>query len=84
MKRLWRAECESESYIGAMTVPRRIPVRKLRLGEEDELADYVALTPSERLAMIWPLTVQAWAFAGRDIRELRLSRSTVRVIRRGR
>lgn len=67
-----------------MTDRRQMRVRKLRRGEEDELADYFDKTPSERLAMIWPLTVEAWAFAGRDIRELRLSRSTVRVSRRGR
>lgn len=59
-------------------------VRKLRLGDEDELADYCELTPSQRLAMIWPITIEAWAFAGQDIRELRLSRSTVRIIRGGR
>lgn len=64
-----------------MTEPRQIKVRKLRLGEEDQLADYYEKTPSERLAMIWPITVAAWAMAGKDISELRLSRSTVRVIR---
>ncbi|MGQ0539731.1 MAG: hypothetical protein ACT4R6_12350 [Gemmatimonadaceae bacterium] len=64
-----------------MSHKRQIRTRKLRHGEEDELADYYDKTPSERLAMIWPITVTAWALAGRDIRELRLSRSTVRVIR---
>ena len=64
-----------------MTEPRKIRVRKLRRGEEDELADYYDKTPTERLAMIWPLTIEAWAFAGQDIREQRLSRSTVRIIR---
>ncbi len=67
-----------------MREPRQIPVRKLHLGEEDDLADYIDKTLSERLAMIWPLTIEAWAFAGQDIRERRLSRSTVRIIRGGR
>ncbi|MGQ0643729.1 MAG: hypothetical protein ACT4P6_23520 [Gemmatimonadaceae bacterium] len=63
---------------------RNIPVRKLWLGDEDELSDYYDKTPSERLAMIWPITVAAWAMAGHDISELRLSRSAVRIIRGGR
>lgn len=67
-----------------MIEKRQIPLRKLRLGTEDELADYYDLTPSQRLAMIWPITVAAYAMTGQDIRELRLSRSTVRTIRGGR
>lgn len=64
-----------------MIEKRQIPVRKLRLRTEDALADYYDLTPSQRLAMIWPTTVTAYAMMGHDIRELRLSRSAVRVIR---
>lgn len=67
-----------------MSDRRNMRVRKLVRGEEDELADYSDLTPGERMAMVWPLTVEAWAITGHDIRELRLSRSTVRVIRKGR
>jgi len=55
------------------------PTRKLRLGESepDETAE---LSPAHRLAMVWPLTLQAWAFKGLD-HEPRLPRHVVRVIR---
>jgi len=29
--------------------------------------DFVSMTPEKRLAMVWPLTVQAYAFLGIDI-----------------
>ncbi|GJG87912.1 hypothetical protein tb265_30930 [Gemmatimonadetes bacterium T265] len=57
-------------------------VRKTTLADEDELADYRELTPSERMEMIWSLTQSAWAFMGRDAEaESRLSRRTARVQR---
>ncbi len=56
------------------------PTRLARLrGPADE--SYVhSLTPGERLAMVWPLTLQAWAFKGLED-EPRLRRDVVRVIR---
>jgi hypothetical protein len=40
------------------------PVRRYRLGEEppDDLS--TVTTVAERLAMMWPLTTQAWELAG--------------------
>lgn len=49
------------------------------VGLDEELKD---TTPAERLAMVWPLTVDVWAFMGYDIAESRLSRHIVRVLRR--
>ncbi len=46
---------------------------------DDDLKD---VPPSERLAMVWPLTVDVWAFMGYDIAESRLPRHIVRVLRR--
>lgn len=56
-------------------------VRKLDRHEvrDDDLKD---ATPAERMAMLWPLTVDVWAFMGYDIAESRLSRHIVRVLRR--
>ena len=56
--------------------------RKLKRGEP-EPDDTASLQPAERLAMVWTLTVQAWAFKGLDD-EPRLPRHVVRVVRRGR
>lgn len=43
------------------------PVRVYRLGEEpgDDLSGET--TPAERLAMMWPLALEAWAVAGRAL-----------------
>jgi hypothetical protein len=42
-------------------------VRVFRLGEEpgDDLS--ATTTAAERLAMMWPLAVEAWTFAGRPL-----------------
>jgi hypothetical protein len=59
-------------------------VRKGRLGDPELEADISPLTPEERLAMVWPLTVQAWAFKGVDVATSRLPRHVIRVARRER
>ena len=48
-------------YHSIVTDRSHWPVRKLRLGEEDDRADYSHYTPSERVAMVWELTKNAWA-----------------------
>lgn len=59
------------------------PVRKLKLSEEgSEPAS--TLTPAERIALVWPLTVEAWTFKDGRFDESRLRRDVVRVVRRGR
>lgn len=43
------------------------PISRYRLGAEpgEDLSD--STTPSERLAMMWPLAREAWLFAGRKL-----------------
>ncbi|HQR46017.1 MAG TPA: hypothetical protein PK598_08385 [Thermoanaerobaculia bacterium] len=58
------------------------PVRKLRLGEEPrEDRSIAAMTPSERLGLVWPLTLNAWAFKEGRLDEPRLRRDAVRTLR---
>jgi hypothetical protein len=59
------------------------PVRKIRLEDEGKDEDVKALTPAERVGMVWELTLQAWAFKeGRlDEDEPRLRRDVVRILR---
>lgn len=59
------------------------PVRKFRLGEP-EADDVAHLTPAERLAMVWPLTLAAWAFKNDPDAPDRLPRDVIRVVRRRR
>ena len=57
------------------------PVRVFRLGEEpsDDLSDRT--TAEERLAMMWPLAVDAWTASGRVLPEYPRDRMPVRVVR---
>ena len=43
------------------------PIARYALGEEpgDDLSE--TTTPSERIAMMWPLALEAWAVAGRPL-----------------
>jgi hypothetical protein len=62
----------------------RLPIRVCRLGEEPD-DDYIAcLTPAERMVLVWPITLQAWAFQTGTTDEPRLRRDVGRVIRGGR
>ena len=64
---------------------RVVTIRKCHLSEEGVDDDEVArMTPEERMELVWPLTVDAWAIMGEDIVEFRLPRHVVRVIRQGR
>lgn len=56
------------------------PVRKFRLREEpdDGLAD---TTVEERVGMVWQLTLDAWACAGRPIPDYPRSEMPVRILR---
>lgn len=41
-------------------------------------------TPAERLMMVWPLTLAAWAFKEPDVVQPRLQRHVVFTVRSGR
>jgi hypothetical protein len=56
--------------IGASSVPREW-VGKLGDKEPDA---YAAMTPAERIELVWPLTVSAWAFSGKPCDESRIRR----------
>lgn len=57
------------------------PVRIFRLGEEpgDDLRDVT--TPEERIAMMWPLAVEAWRLSGRPMPDYARSETPVRLLR---
>jgi hypothetical protein len=57
-------------------------VRKYRLGQEpcDSLSD--ATTAEERLAMMWPLSLEAWSLTGRPLPDYERSAAPVRRFRR--
>ena len=57
-------------------------VRVSTLQQQGKEQDLRTATPAQRLAMVWPLTLQDWSFTGKPLAQSRLSRHTVN-IRRG-
>jgi len=58
------------------------PVRKTTLERQGKEHDVRDLTPAERMAMVWTLSVQAWKFKEPTGDEPRLRQDVVRTIRR--
>lgn len=56
-------------------------VRKFWLGEEPEDCLDGSTSPEERLAMMWPLTLEAWSFAGRPLPKYSRREAPVRRLR---
>ena len=65
-----------------MIANRTVTIERMRLGEES--SPPTAATSAERLMMVWPLTIEAWAMQGEGIAQSRLPRHVVHVERRGR
>ena len=64
-------------------MPRQIRVVRIsKLRDQDRVNNLELTTPAQRLAMMWQLTLDAWAFKGEPLAELRLPRHIVRVLRR--
>lgn len=57
-------------------------MRKVRLGEEELTDPRDTSTVDERLAMVWTLTRQQWAFAGLEIPSYSRDQMPGRVIRK--
>lgn len=63
---------------------RSVTVRIKKLHDPDDELEIQQLTPGERIALVWRLTVDTWAFMGEPIGESRLSRHAGHVVRRER
>ena len=64
--------------------PRRISVRRARLGVEDARLDrefWRGIAPGERVLETWRLSVELWQWKGWDTDEPGLCRSVARVVR---
>ena len=68
-----------------MATRPNIWARKYKLGEEPRI-DHVerAMSPGERIALVWEITMNAWAFKepGWSAATSRLRRDVVRVVRK--
>ena len=54
------------------------PIRKFQLGHEPGPDLSASTTPEQRLEMVWPLTLEAWALARRPIPNYSRSETPVR------
>lgn len=63
---------------------RDILVRKTTLAQQGSENDLGHLSLEERMGMVWPLTISAWAMKGEDIASQRLQRHVDCVKRRKR
>lgn len=59
-------------------------VRKTTLAGKRSTDDVSSLTPAERLAMVWEITKDTWAFMGKPVDDTPMQRHVVRIFRRGR
>ncbi len=66
-----------------MTKEGNTTVRIFKKGAEPT-DPILALTPAERMLMVWPITCDAWSMTGKFDAESRLQRDVVRLIRRKR
>ena len=60
---------------------KTVVVRVRKLTEQKDENDLAHTTAADRLAMMWTLTLNAWAFKGEPLAEPRLQRHVVRVLR---
>jgi hypothetical protein len=74
---------ESDEPTALRAIRRRSwPVRRYRLGSEpsDDLSDIT--TAEERLAMMWPLALEAWSLAGLPLPDYSRDQTPIRRLRR--
>ncbi len=64
-----------------MTARCHYRVRKIRLEDEGKETGVEDMTPSQRVEMVWQLTLQAWYFKEGLTDEPQLRRDVVRTIR---
>ena len=61
---------------------RHFSIRRARLGEADpDLRE--STTASERIALVWDLTVESWELAGLPLPDYSRSEAPIRVVRSG-
>jgi hypothetical protein len=63
--------------------PDQWPIRVFRLGEEPSEDLSATTTAAQRLAMMWPLTLDAWAAAGRPIPDYPRHQAPIHILRAG-
>lgn len=74
------AEDTEEERAARAALRRTWPVHAWRLGQEPGEDLSATTTAAERLAMMWPLALDAWASAGLPVPDYPRSRAPIRVL----
>ena len=61
---------------------KRWVIKKVKKNSEAD-GEFINAKPSELFDMVWPITIDAWAFKGEQIAEQRLQRDVTNFVRRG-
>jgi len=79
------AHMTTKHSVSPQTMDRStLSVRKTRTGEASAQKTALVLDASQAVAMVWPITVDAWTMTGNFNAESRLQRHVVRIVRRER
>lgn len=65
----------------SQTVKKNRQIKVTKLSGQTDGTDLRNTTPAERWAMMWQLTLDAWAFKGEPVAEPGLHRHIIRVFR---
>lgn len=65
-------------------VSRDVPIRRIPLADKGRPSRDERISPSDGVAMMWQLALQAWMFKEGLVDEPRLRRDVVRTVRGGR
>jgi len=73
-------EAEEEARRARAAVRKDWPIRVYKLGEEPPEDLSATTTAAERLAMMWPLALQAWAFTGKPLPTYTRAETPIRIV----
>ncbi len=60
---------------------QRLIIKKVKRNSKAD-GEFINAPPSELFAMVWPITLDAWAFKGDKIAQQRLQRNVTNLVRR--
>jgi hypothetical protein len=60
---------KNETFASRAKARGNLPIRRTKLGDDDDLHLLRTTTSDERLSMMWQLALDAWAMSGQKIPE---------------
>ena len=60
----------------------RLTLHSRKLKDQDDIEGLKNISPGDRIGMVWPITMDAWAFNKQGNAESRLQRHIIHIYRR--